>query len=108
MLRYFLSKNPISTLFTQLRDYKVSFDNGKTFFTVDSCGDMTFEDIADGVNFVQVEYKIQDKFKNASMLNFVNLFGESVKKTNDENEPSSVFLRDPERELITIYVDQLK
>ena len=108
ILRHFLSKNPISSLFTQLQDYKVSFNNGNTFFTVDSCGDKTFEDIADGVNFVQVEYRLQDKFKNASMLNFVNLFGEKVKKTNDQNELSSVFLRDPERELITIYVDQLK
>ena len=107
-MRHFLAKNPISSLFSQLQDYKILFDNGKKLFTADTCGDLTFEDIAVGVNFLEVEYKLQDKFKNSSVLNFVNLFGENVKKTNGEKECSSVFLRDPEREIVTIYVDQLK
>ena len=95
-------------MFLQLQDYKILFDNGNKVFTVDTCEDKTFEDIAGGANFLQVEYKLQDKFKNSSILNFVNLFGENVKKTNGEKECSSVFLRDPEREIVTIYVDQLK
>ena len=103
-----MAKIPIKILFTQLQDYKISFDNGKTFLTADSCGALTFADISDGLNFVQAEYRIQDKFQNTAMLNFINLFGENVMKTNGKNEPSSVFIRDPERELITIYVDRLK
>ena len=41
-------------------------DNEKTVLTSDTCIDKRFEDIADASKFIQVEYRIQDKFKNTS------------------------------------------
>ena len=108
-LSHFLATHSVRRLFDQLKDYKaiISTNNGTIVLTLDTCEDETFADIAES-SHLSVTYKLQDKFKNAALLNFVNIFGETVIKRNGEKEQSSTFLRDTEKEVKTIYVDRMK
>ena len=109
-MSHFLATHPVRRLFDQLKDYKAiisNSNNGTLVLTLDTCKDETFADIAES-SHLSVTYKLQDKFKNAALLNFVNIFGENVVKRNGEKEFSSIFLRDTKKEVKTIYVDRMK
>ena len=75
--------------------------------TVDSCGELTFADISQGSE-VLVEFRLQEKFKNSSLLNFVNIFGDTLLTKHEEEKSSATFLRDTNRTIKTIYVDRMK
>ena len=113
VLSVFLAKSSLKLLFEELKDYQVTLHNGihgQRSFTLDTCKDLTFEDVAEG-SFIHLEYNIQDKFNNASLLNFVNLFGKHVMKPNGDTEDANEFLqvkRDGTRELVILYVDDAK
>ena len=94
-------------LFDQLKDYKAIINNGPLVLTSTTCGNKTFANIAEG-GHVSVTYKLQDKFKNTSLLHFVNIFGETVVKQNGEEELCSTFLRDDGKQVKTIYIDRMK
>ena len=106
-MRYFLPSNPISRLFDHFQDYKALIGNGSRVFTRETCGNETFSDFAE-LNQVKVKYELKEKFKNAALLNFVNIFGDKVIKKTGDAEPSSFFLRNIDREVKTIYVDRMK
>ena len=106
-MSHFLATSPIRRLFDQLKDYKAIVNNGAFVLTEDSCENKIFADIAER-NHVAVVYPLQDKFKNSSLLNFVNIFGETVVKRKSEEEASSTFLRNTAKEVKTIYVDRMK
>ena len=106
-MRYFLAKSPILELFEDLTDFQATLNGASKPYTFESCKDLTFAEVSES-NHLLVEYKIQDKFKNASLLNFVNIFGEKVVKKGGEEELSSIFLRETDKEVKTIYVDEMK
>ena len=108
-MSHFLATSSIRRLFDQLKDYKAIINNinGAFVLTEDSCENKIFADIAER-NHVAVVYELQDKFKNSSLLNFVNIFGETVVKRKSQEESSSTFLRNTAKEVKTIYVDRMK
>ena len=106
-MSYFLASNCISRLFDQLDDYKALIGPDQKEYTLNTCGTLTFADIADE-NQVSVVYRLQDKFKNSSLLNFVNIFGDQVRKKDGSEEAASNFLRNRDKPLKIIYADSTK
>ena len=106
-LRHFLQNNSIRKLFDQVKDYQAVFNGRSKVYTIETCDELTFADVAEA-NMLSVTFKIQDKFKNAALMHFINIFGETVIKESGEEELSSTFLREADKEVKMIYVDAMK